>query len=51
MLRLENIHLIVDIAPQFGGKIWRAFDKRLGKELFFKNRALQPVNFGQRKAQ
>lgn len=50
MIELENEYLTALIAPQFGGKIWRVYDKRLKRELFLNNRANQPVNFAIRKA-
>ena len=30
MLRMENADLVVDITPQYGGKIWRAYSKVSG---------------------
>ena len=50
MIKLENDDLEVLIAPQFGGKIWRAYDKRMKRELFLNNPALQPANFANRGA-
>ena len=50
MLQLENAFLRVLIAPQYGGKVWRAYDKVGKRELFLNNPALQPVNFANRGA-
>eukprot|EP00939_MAST-03C_sp_MAST-3C-sp1_P000462 g462.t1 len=50
MLALENDVLKAYIAPQWGGRVWSLYNKKEGRELFFKNPAHQPANIAYRKA-
>eukprot|EP00756_Hemistasia_phaeocysticola_P062386 Hpha_TRINITY_DN5820_c0_g1::TRINITY_DN5820_c0_g1_i1::g.45580::m.45580 len=47
---LENDYLRASITPQWGGKVWSLYHKKLERELFFANPAHQPANIGYRKA-
>ena len=43
MIVLENDYLRATIAPQWGGKIWSLYHKKLDRQLFFNNPAHQRV--------
>ncbi len=45
-LTLENRHLKIIMLPELGGRIYSAFDKTTGRELFFKNDVIKPRNLG-----
>lgn len=47
---LENEYIRAAITPQWGGKIWSAYDKKSKRNIFFNNPAHQPDNIGYRKA-
>eukprot|EP01079_Euglenida_sp_SAG-EU17-18_P004846 gene4846-880_t len=47
---LENDYLRAAITPQWGGKVWSLYNKKLGKQMFYNNPAHQPENIGYRKA-
>ncbi|MEI6915857.1 MAG: DUF5107 domain-containing protein, partial [Armatimonadota bacterium] len=40
VVRLENDHLIVDVAPSIGGRITSLVDKRTGEEWLWRNPTL-----------
>ena len=50
VLVLENDLLRAAITPQWGGKVWSLYHKKLKRQLFFNNPAHQPANIGYRKA-
>lgn len=50
VLVVENEILRAAITPQWGGRVWSLFHKKLGRQLFFNNPAHQPANIGYRKA-
>ena len=37
VIRLENKHIILEILPEVGGKVWGAIDKSNGNEFIYKN--------------
>jgi hypothetical protein len=43
MAVLENDFLRVEVAPELGGRVYRLFDKRIGKEILFSNPVVKPV--------
>eukprot|EP00944_MAST-04C_sp_MAST-4C-sp1_P004738 g4738.t1 len=47
---IENEYLRAALMPQWGGKIWSLYNKRLKKQVFYNNPAHQPDNIGYRKA-
>eukprot|EP01062_Namystynia_karyoxenos_P073074 TRINITY_DN69916_c0_g1_i1.p1 TRINITY_DN69916_c0_g1~~TRINITY_DN69916_c0_g1_i1.p1 ORF type:complete len:812 (+),score=297.14 TRINITY_DN69916_c0_g1_i1:83-2437(+) len=47
---LENDYLRAAITPQWGGKVWSLYNKKLGRHMFYNNPAHQPSNIGYRKA-
>lgn len=47
---LENDHLRAVFLPEVGGRLWSLYDKKLKKELLFKNPVYQPCNLGLRNA-
>jgi len=47
---LEDENLKVYVTPQFAGKVWTIFDKKLGRDVLFNNRAHQPANIAALKA-
>ncbi len=49
-LTVEDEHLRLSILPQWGGRIWSAFDKEFDRELVFANPAHQPANIAVLKA-
>ena len=46
MVYLENEYLKVAILPEFGGKLFSAFDKTNGHELFHRNSTIKPDLIG-----
>ena len=47
---LENDNLKAIFLPEYGGKLYSLYDKRLKKELLFKNQSIMPYNIGLRYA-
>ena len=47
---LENSKLRAVFLPEVGGRLWSLWDKRLGRELLFRNPVFQPANLGLRNA-
>ncbi len=43
MVVLENDCLRVEVAPELGGRIYSLFDKRIGREILFRNPVVKPV--------
>ncbi len=43
MVSIENEFLRVEVAPELGGRVYRLFDQRLGKEITFCNPVVKPV--------
>jgi tetratricopeptide (TPR) repeat protein len=43
---LENRYLKLQILPQFGGRIYSAFDKRTGYDFVYKNHVIKPALIG-----
>ena len=46
---VENDLIKASITPQYGGKIWSVYHKKLHREFFMKNPALQPADYSMRK--
>lgn len=44
LIRLSNGRLEIDIAPQYGGRLMRLYDRRLNRDLVFRNPVFQPAN-------
>lgn len=40
---LENDFLRVEVAPELGGRVYGLFDKRLGRDILFRNPVVKPV--------
>ena len=47
---LENEYLRAEFLPSFGARLWSLYDKKIGRELLFKNPVIQPCNFAIRNA-
>jgi uncharacterized protein DUF5107 len=47
---LENDQLRADVVPELGGRVWSLVHKPTGRDLLYRNRVLQPANFGLRNA-
>ena len=47
---LENDYLLASITPQWGGRIWRVYDKVRKREWVYNNKAHQPANIATLKA-
>lgn len=43
MLVLENAALRVEVAPELGGRVYSLFDRRIGREVLFRNPVVKPV--------
>ncbi|MDO8541075.1 MAG: DUF5107 domain-containing protein [Opitutaceae bacterium] len=43
MVALENEFLRVEVAPELGGRVYSLFDKRIGREILFRNPVVRPV--------
>lgn len=49
-LVLENEVLRVEFLPEFGGRIWSAYDKRSHREIFYRPTVVKPGRYNQRSA-
>lgn len=47
---LENDYLKAVFLPDFGGRLWSLYDKKAGKDLLYRNRAIRPRNLAVRNA-
>lgn len=47
-IRMENRRLRALFLPGFGGRLWSLYDKKLGRELLFRNPVIQPANLALR---
>lgn len=47
---MENEFLRAEFLPEYGGRLYSLFDKKLKKELLFKNPVIQPANLSVRNA-
>ena len=47
-LVLENEYLRVEFLPELGGRIWSAYDKVAGRELFYHTSVIKPGRYNQR---
>ena len=47
---LENEYIKAVFLPEIGGRLWSLYDKRLGRELLYKNDIFQPANLALRNA-
>ena len=45
-IELENEYLKVVILPEIGGRLYSAYDKRSGEEIFYKNNVMKPQLIG-----
>lgn len=45
MVVMENQALRVEVAPELGGRVYRLFDKRAGKNALFSNPVVRPVRY------
>lgn len=43
LVSLENEYLRVEVAPELGGRVYSLLDKRIGRELLFRNPVVKPV--------
>ena len=43
MIVLENDFVRVEVAPELGGRVYGFFDKRIGREILFRNPVVKPV--------
>jgi hypothetical protein len=50
VIEVENDDVKALITPQYGGKVWSVYHKKLGREFFMRNPALQPADYSMRKA-
>ena len=41
VIRLENKHIVVEVLPGVGGKVWGAIDKSNGNEFIYKNEVIK----------
>ena len=41
VIRLENKHILVEILPEVGGKVWGAIDKSNNNEFIYKNEVIK----------
>ena len=48
VIRMENDRLRALFLPGFGGRLWSLYDKKLGRELLFRNPVIQPANLALR---
>lgn len=44
LIALDNGHLRITVAPQYGGRVMQMHDYRLGRDLIFRNPVFQPAN-------
>ena len=49
-ITLENDNIKAIFLPEYGGRLYSLYDKRLKKELLFKNNSIMPYNIGLRYA-
>lgn len=47
---LENEYLKATFLPDMGGRLWSLYDKKAGKDLLYKNKAIRPRNLAVRNA-
>ena len=50
VIEVENDDVKALITPQYGGKVWSIYHKKLKREFFMRNPALQPADYSMRKA-
>ena len=50
VIEVENDVLKAIVTPQWGGKVWSVYHKKLEREFFMRNPALQPTDYAMRKA-
>lgn len=43
LVTLENEYLRVEVMPELGGRVYSLWDKRIGKEILFRNPVVKPV--------
>lgn len=43
LVALENDFLRIEVAPELGGRVYSLFDKRIGREILFRNPVVKPV--------
>lgn len=46
VITLENEYLRIELMPEFGGRIYSAFDKRTGYDFFYKQHVIKPALIG-----
>jgi tetratricopeptide (TPR) repeat protein len=47
-LRLENEYLRIEVLPEFGGRIFSAYDKTAKREIFYHTTVIKPSRYNQR---
>jgi tetratricopeptide (TPR) repeat protein len=47
-LMLENEYLRAEFLPELGGRIWSAYDKMAGREIFYHPTVIKPARYNQR---
>ncbi|MDR1891433.1 MAG: DUF5107 domain-containing protein [Oscillospiraceae bacterium] len=46
LIRLENEHLVIEILPEIGGRIYSVIDKNTGYDVFYKQHVIKPALIG-----